>query len=484
MAYYNKSAIKSAVDIIDLASRHYGIDLSNNNHSTAKCCCPFHVEKTPSCQLTGLDGDNGSRFHCFGCGADGDVIDFVMKMDGIDMTSACNKLVSIYNLDSSVVTQTGKEGKKLSKGELAAQNAARTIKVTLKGITELQESYSNGEIGGDEYDIKLAGFMKMYEESLAPLYKGKTITGGERNAFISCFKSRIPKWLDQQSPVYRNGMVIKGKDMPLYTRKGTKLCDSFSNIIVSSGEVGIFGAFVEIDPSESFVLQEKDIHPDDSWKLTKSSDGSKFKYNVPNLRYTAPDFSGCTIYVQLADVFTKDKRLVNVNGVQTEKSYPPLFHKGKWYVDVHDVLDIKSLQRLLPEKFSSIELPSYLDHSCFKSNMCIAFKAKGQDIIFKYKLFINESNLYINESKWTSATVADCLSQAGNNMDKFEDLLFDAADVKIIDVNSRNFEKCCQTMKMLADKSPVILNSDDEVIPFIARLSGKSIDDRNNGRNP
>ena len=38
-----------------------------------KACCPFHSEKTPSFTIYG----NGRRFMCFGCGAEGDVFDFV-----------------------------------------------------------------------------------------------------------------------------------------------------------------------------------------------------------------------------------------------------------------------------------------------------------------------------------------------------------------------------------------------------------------------
>ena len=40
-----------------------------------KIVCPFHAERTPSCTLFPTGG-----FHCFGCGANGNSIDFVMKL--------------------------------------------------------------------------------------------------------------------------------------------------------------------------------------------------------------------------------------------------------------------------------------------------------------------------------------------------------------------------------------------------------------------
>ena len=49
-----------------------------------KCLCPFHSERTPSCTVY---TDNGS-FYCFGCGAGGDVITFVMKIENLDYIEA------------------------------------------------------------------------------------------------------------------------------------------------------------------------------------------------------------------------------------------------------------------------------------------------------------------------------------------------------------------------------------------------------------
>ena len=48
------------------------------------CLCPFHSEKTPSCHINAAEG----YFHCFGCGAGGDVITFVMKAENLDYVEA------------------------------------------------------------------------------------------------------------------------------------------------------------------------------------------------------------------------------------------------------------------------------------------------------------------------------------------------------------------------------------------------------------
>jgi len=50
--------------------------------------CPFHNENTPSFYIFTKD----NRFHCFGCDAHGDSIDFVMKRDGVDFVTAVKML--------------------------------------------------------------------------------------------------------------------------------------------------------------------------------------------------------------------------------------------------------------------------------------------------------------------------------------------------------------------------------------------------------
>ncbi len=52
------------------------------------CSCPFHSEKTPSCTIF----TDTQSFYCFGCGAGGDVITFVMKAENLDFSEAVKLL--------------------------------------------------------------------------------------------------------------------------------------------------------------------------------------------------------------------------------------------------------------------------------------------------------------------------------------------------------------------------------------------------------
>ena len=54
-------------------------------------CCPFHADRNPSMKVD-------FRFHCFGCGADGDVIDFTAKLFQLSLLQAVEKLAADFGL--------------------------------------------------------------------------------------------------------------------------------------------------------------------------------------------------------------------------------------------------------------------------------------------------------------------------------------------------------------------------------------------------
>ena len=78
--------IKARIDLADLVAS-YGIQVRQVGGS-AKACCPFHHEKTPSFNINTAKG----FYHCFGCGESGDAIKFVEKQEGLTFVEAVKKL--------------------------------------------------------------------------------------------------------------------------------------------------------------------------------------------------------------------------------------------------------------------------------------------------------------------------------------------------------------------------------------------------------
>ena len=79
-------AVKQSVSTREAAA-FYGIEVKRNGMA----CCPFHDDKNPSMKVD-------QRFHCFGCGADGDVIDFTAKLFNLSPKEAAEKLAQDFGL--------------------------------------------------------------------------------------------------------------------------------------------------------------------------------------------------------------------------------------------------------------------------------------------------------------------------------------------------------------------------------------------------
>ena len=82
------------------AAEIYGVKVRRNNMAS----CPFHKDKTPSMKVD-------KRFHCFGCGADGDVIDFVSRLYGISSLEAAQKIASDFGISYDVKSAVTKPKK-------------------------------------------------------------------------------------------------------------------------------------------------------------------------------------------------------------------------------------------------------------------------------------------------------------------------------------------------------------------------------------
>jgi len=73
------------VDIVDVISKYVKLKKQGRNYVGL---CPFHNEKTPSFVVS----PEKQIFHCFGCGASGDVIKFIMRIEDVDFKTAVKEL--------------------------------------------------------------------------------------------------------------------------------------------------------------------------------------------------------------------------------------------------------------------------------------------------------------------------------------------------------------------------------------------------------
>ena len=89
-------AVKQSVTTRQAAER-YGIRVGRNG----MCACPFHNDKTPSMKVD-------RRYHCFGCQADGDVIDLVSRLTGTGAREAAVMLAQDFSIPYEDRAPTGR----------------------------------------------------------------------------------------------------------------------------------------------------------------------------------------------------------------------------------------------------------------------------------------------------------------------------------------------------------------------------------------
>src|SRR5437762_12958835 len=78
-------SLLARVDIVDVVDRHVKLKKAGSNYSA---CCPFHTEKTPSFTVS----PSKQFYHCFGCGAHGNAIGFLMEYSGLAYPAAIRAL--------------------------------------------------------------------------------------------------------------------------------------------------------------------------------------------------------------------------------------------------------------------------------------------------------------------------------------------------------------------------------------------------------
>ena len=78
-------------DVVDIVSSRIQLKKAGRNY---QACCPFHNEKTPSFSVS----RDKQFYHCFGCGAHGNAISFIMEYDRLEFVEAVEELAKFYGV--------------------------------------------------------------------------------------------------------------------------------------------------------------------------------------------------------------------------------------------------------------------------------------------------------------------------------------------------------------------------------------------------
>ena len=99
--------LRDRVSIVDLVSKYISLVKKGSN---SWGCCPFHNEKTASFSVV----EDKNFYHCFGCGAHGDIVSFVMQFLHLSFIEAVEKICQDFGIEIPVVTEEQKKKDKES----------------------------------------------------------------------------------------------------------------------------------------------------------------------------------------------------------------------------------------------------------------------------------------------------------------------------------------------------------------------------------
>lgn len=175
MALYSEESLerlRSKIDLVDLVGAHVQLKRSGATH---KALCPFHEEKTPSFQVQAGD----DHYHCFGCGAHGDAIAFLMNHLHMTFVEAVESLAERFGVHlEKTETATGKKGPdklRLKEALELACNFYHTLLLhTHEGHNALQYLFKRG-IDLDFVQTFRIGYALNEPNAFAKLAKGEGI---------------------------------------------------------------------------------------------------------------------------------------------------------------------------------------------------------------------------------------------------------------------------------------------------------------------
>lgn len=131
--------IQNKADIVEIVGGYIPLRRAGRNY---KANCPFHKEKTPSFMVS----PSKQIFHCFGCGAGGNVFGFVMKMENMDFPEAV----------STLAEKTGVELPRFTRSQFETSGYALQI----YKLNELAASFYSSMLCGTDAGRRAGSYLK------------------------------------------------------------------------------------------------------------------------------------------------------------------------------------------------------------------------------------------------------------------------------------------------------------------------------------
>lgn len=210
------------VDIVDVVDKSVPLKKAGANYSA---CCPFHNEKSPSFTVS----PTKQFYHCFGCGAHGTAIGFMMEYQGLSFVEAIHELAK--NIGMTVPQESRDLDKPAPKVVVGLQESLQQatvyykaeLKKSQRAIDYLKTRGLSGQVAARfQIGYAPAGWQNL--QNIFPQYESEVLTiaglivENEQGRRYDRFRDRIMFPIhDQKGQVIGfGGRVINPEDTPKY----------------------------------------------------------------------------------------------------------------------------------------------------------------------------------------------------------------------------------------------------------------------------
>lgn len=218
--------VRASSDIVEIISEYIHLKKSGRNYFGV---CPFHNEKTPSFSVS----PDKQIFHCFGCGAGGNAISFLMKIENISFVEAVQTLakrarielpqenvsdeIKAKNFLKEQMFSVSKEAARFFYDQLMSEKGKAARKyLASRGIeTRTIKKFGLGYALGEWEFLNKYLLSKGYSQEV--IYKAGLVKRTKKDTFIDAFRDRVIfPIFDISSKVIGFGGRTLGDDKPKY----------------------------------------------------------------------------------------------------------------------------------------------------------------------------------------------------------------------------------------------------------------------------
>lgn len=472
--------VRNSNDIVDIISQYVVLKRSGRNFFGL---CPFHKEKSPSFSVS----PDRQIFHCFGCGAGGNVIHFIQKIENIDFRETIEMLAERAGIILPTVDSSIEDKKQILKKKIYEinQKAANFFHENLYKVSSkvAQEYIKKRKLDNKTLKSFLIGYSGNYNELYMYLkQEGYTdeeiiasalVVKNDNGLHIDRFRKRlmIPifdvrnrviafggRVLDDTLPKYINSpeSIVYSKGRNLFALNIAKNCKSNELIIVEG----------YMDAISLYQRGINNVVASLGTALTEAQGRLLRKYCEKVIISYDSDGAGQAATLRGLEILKAigcDVRILQMDGAKDPDEYVIKYGSGRFNLLVENAISLVEFKVKILK--SQLDITNANDKIKFLNEISKILTAVGNDI--EKEVYIDKISTDYNISKEAIYAQINKLNYANNQGRKVLERSFNIkAQIKNVDETETTIKRENMIISLLINEGKLVYNEiKDKILP-------------------